>query len=50
MMETLYELRSKNGFCRIFDFFADAQNEMDSLVMHGVFADGDLYITRVVTE
>ena len=50
MMETLFELRAQNGFCRVFDFFADAQSEMNTLIMQGVFGDGDLYISHVVTE
>ena len=50
MMETLYELRAESGFCRVFDFFADAKAVMSDLIMRGVFADGELYITRIVTE
>ena len=50
MMETLYELRTADGFCRLFDFFADANSEMHALISQGVFKEGDLYITRVVTE
>lgn len=50
MMETLYELRSDTGFCRLFDFFADAKEELERLVKRGKFTKDDLYIARVVTE
>ena len=49
-METLFELRADNGFCRVFDFFADASNAMSDLIMRGIFARGELYITRIVSE
>ena len=51
-METLFELRLRtdNKFCRVFDFFADARNAMSDLILRGVFASGDLYITRIVSE
>ena len=50
MMETLFELRSDSGFCRVFDFFADASTAMAELIMRGKFHADELYITRVVTE
>ena len=50
IMETLFELRADNGFCRVFDFFADASNAMSDLIMRGIFARGELYITRIVSE
>ena len=50
MMEMLYELRSDSGFCRLFDFFADASRAMAELILSGKFKDDELYITRVVTE
>ena len=50
MMEMLYELRNHSGFCRVFDFYADAKIELESLIRCGMFEDGDLYINTVVTE
>ena len=49
-MEMLYELKTKSGFCRVFDFFADAKFAMDALIRQGVFAEDELYINTVVTE
>ena len=50
MMETLFELRSANGFCRLFDFFEDANRAMLLLIAEGKFKANDLFIDRVVTE
>ena len=50
MMETLYELRTDSGFCRLFDFFEEANAKMAELIESGRFRKNDLYITRVVTE
>lgn len=50
MMETLFELRAKNGFCRLFDFFEEAFYEKLSLIAKGEFTADDLFINRVVTE
>lgn len=50
MMETIFELRTENGFCRLFDFFDDAQFEKLDLVRKGIFTDDELFITRIVTE
>ena len=50
MMETMFELRSDNGLCRLFDFFADAMDAMKVLVGCGDYREDELYITRVVTE
>lgn len=50
MMETLFELRSISGYCRLFDFYDEADMARDELVRAGRFAYGDLFITRVVTE
>ena len=50
MMETLFELRTDSGFCRVFDFFEEAKELMAELIESGRFRKSDLYITRVVTE
>ena len=51
MMETLFELRATTSdFCRVFDFFEDANKAMSDLVAMGRFLNGELYISRVVTE
>ena len=51
MMETLFELRSTiSDFCRLFDFFEDANTARAELVSKGKFLDTELYIRRVVTE
>ena len=50
-MEMLYELRSTTSdFCRLFDFFEDANTAKAELVATGKFLSGELYINRVVTE
>lgn len=49
-METLFELRSTSGFCRLFDFFDEANTAMAELIKDGKFRQDDLYINRVVTE
>ena len=50
MMETIFELRSDSGFCRLFDFFDEAKDEMARLITRGKFKANELYITRIVTE
>ena len=50
MMEMLYELRSTSGFCRLFDFFEEANTAMAELIAKGTFRHDELYINRVVTE
>lgn len=50
MMETLFELRSDTGLCRLFDFFFEANEAMRELIEGGRFSAEQLYITRVVTE
>ena len=50
MMETLFELRTQSGFCRVFDFFDEADTERVRLIGEGVYRESDLFITRVVTE
>lgn len=50
MMETLFELRSTSGFCRLFDFFDEANTAMAELIQKGKFRHDELYISRVVTE
>ena len=50
MMETLFELRSVSGLCRLFDFFHDAQKAMTDLIDSGTYKADELFITRVVTE
>lgn len=50
MMETLFELRSDTGYCSLFDFFEEASTRMNELIASGKFRNGDLYITRIVTE
>ena len=50
MMETLYELRSTSGFCRLFDFFEEASTAMAELIQKGTFRYDELFISRVVTE
>ena len=51
MMETLFELRATTSdFCRLFDFFEDANEAMAELIGMGKFLNGELYISRVVTE
>ena len=50
MMETLFELRSTSGFCRLFDFFDEANTALAELVKIGRFRPDELYISRVVTE
>ena len=50
MMETLFELRSESGFCSLFDFFDEASTRMAELIASGKFRNGELYITRIVTE
>ena len=51
MMETLFELKATtSNFCRLFDFFEDANTAMAELIAKGKFLNGELYINRVVTE
>ena len=51
MMEFLYELRSfKSDFCRLFDFFEDANTAKAELIEQGKFPFDDLYIANVVSE
>lgn len=50
MMETLFELRSNSGYCRLFDFFDEAKAAMAELIAYGKFRDNELFIARVVTE
>ena len=50
-MEMLYELRSTTcNFCRLFDFFEEANTAMKELLNSGKFSRDELYINRVVTE
>ena len=50
MMETLFELRTRGGFCRLFDFFEDADIERTRLIGEGIYRESELFITRVITE
>ena len=50
MMEMLYELRSTSGFCRLFDFFEEANTALAEMVASGKYRNDELYISRVVTE